>query len=182
VVSSVAEDTLAISLFRHAEDTGQPINLGLTKKWLSGLLSHDAECDCGLCDAARRVRPYGVYRIASAWVRGVGSWACVGRALRVVGGFSHDCDGSSEILTLPAGLSFRRRVRQEVFKGMLARDPGTGCPSTAPPRRLVVPLGGSRSKSRNSLRDPICPTTVALPPRVPGSCGYESPPIGRYSG
>src|SRR5580704_10304024 len=50
VRSSVAEDTLAIGLFRHADDTGQPITLGLAETWLSGLLSHDAGCGCGSCE------------------------------------------------------------------------------------------------------------------------------------
>jgi hypothetical protein len=69
VRASVAEDTLAISLFSHAEETGQPITLGLAEKWLSGLLSHDAGCGCGLCEPARRAGPFGVYRVASAWER-----------------------------------------------------------------------------------------------------------------
>jgi hypothetical protein len=44
--------------------------LGLAEKWLSGLLSHESDCACGLCEPARRVRPFGVYRVASAWAGG----------------------------------------------------------------------------------------------------------------
>jgi hypothetical protein len=44
VRSSVAEDTLAIDIYRHAEETGEQITLGTVERRLSELLSHEPGC------------------------------------------------------------------------------------------------------------------------------------------
>jgi hypothetical protein len=62
------EDKLAIDVYQYSHATGQPITLGLVDRRLAELAGH-RQCGCGLCESARRVRPFGVYRVASAWER-----------------------------------------------------------------------------------------------------------------
>ncbi|HYB39296.1 MAG TPA: hypothetical protein VEF72_28630 [Mycobacterium sp.] len=40
--TSVAEDTLAIDVYRHAEETGKPITLGVVDRRLGELPGHQA--------------------------------------------------------------------------------------------------------------------------------------------
>ncbi len=56
VAATRNEDRIAIDVYQHAEQTGQPITLGLVEQRLSELLSHEPECPCGLCTAAAAVR------------------------------------------------------------------------------------------------------------------------------
>jgi hypothetical protein len=66
-----SEDRLAIDVFQHAQATGQPVTLGLVERRLTELASHEPECGCGLCSAARSVKAYSVYRVAAAWAGGI---------------------------------------------------------------------------------------------------------------
>ncbi|MDT5357489.1 MAG: hypothetical protein QOJ56_6021 [Mycobacterium sp.] len=65
------EDRLAIDVYRHAEKTGEAITLGFVERRLAELMSHEPNCPCGLCTVAARVRPPGVYQVASAWAASI---------------------------------------------------------------------------------------------------------------
>jgi hypothetical protein len=62
-----AEDTLAIDIYRRAEESGEEISLGTVERRLSELLAHEPGC-CGPCTAAASVRPQGVWWVVRAWV------------------------------------------------------------------------------------------------------------------
>ena len=65
------EDRLAIHCYTHAQETGQPVTLGLVEQRLTELLSHAPDCPCELCTAAAQVRAYSVYLVASMWAGGI---------------------------------------------------------------------------------------------------------------
>jgi hypothetical protein len=59
-----AEDTLAIDIYRRAEESGEEISLGTVERRLSELQSHEPGC-CDLCTAAAGVQPYGVWLVVN---------------------------------------------------------------------------------------------------------------------
>jgi hypothetical protein len=71
VAVSRSEDLLAIDIFRRAQASGEPITLGTVERRLAELLSHEPGCACGLCAAAAKVRPWGVWMVVSRWQSGV---------------------------------------------------------------------------------------------------------------
>jgi hypothetical protein len=70
VGASRADDTLAIDIYRRAEESGEEVTLGTVERRLSELLAHEPGC-CGLCTAAASVRPQGVWWTLRGWVGGV---------------------------------------------------------------------------------------------------------------
>jgi hypothetical protein len=65
------EDRLAIDVYRHAEETGQPITLGLVERRLDELRGHPQGCECGLCTAAASVGAGGVWWVVRGWAGGI---------------------------------------------------------------------------------------------------------------
>ena len=71
MATSINEDRLAIAVFEYAEETGEPVTLGLVKRRLDELRSHQPDCGCGLCAAAHAVRAPGVWWVLKRWSGGI---------------------------------------------------------------------------------------------------------------
>jgi hypothetical protein len=66
-----AVDTLAIDIYRRAEESGEEITLGTVERRLGELRGHDTSCSCGLCTAAAKVRASGVWYVVRGWAGGI---------------------------------------------------------------------------------------------------------------
>jgi hypothetical protein len=70
VPATFREDMIAIDVYRYAQQTGQPLTLGLVERRIDELLSHPPDCACG-CAAAVNVRPVGVWYVVRGWAGGI---------------------------------------------------------------------------------------------------------------
>ena len=64
-------EVLAGDVFSRADAAGNLITMELVRHRLAELADHLPTCRCGLCDAARVIRPQGVYAVARGWQRDI---------------------------------------------------------------------------------------------------------------
>jgi hypothetical protein len=73
-------ELVAGDVFQRADQAGDVITMTLVARRIAELATHPRRCCCGLCAAARAVRPAHVYRVAAAWQWQI--YATRARALR----------------------------------------------------------------------------------------------------
>jgi hypothetical protein len=69
MIDDAAAETVALYLYRIRRERGQALSPDLALDVFAEMAGHPADCDCGVCEAARHTTPQRALATALHWPR-----------------------------------------------------------------------------------------------------------------